>query len=188
MDSFGPHEKSGKWVKWCWPAVSTSSQGPHHSGPGARLGAPPSPGPLLPASLPCPAQLWGQGGDLGVRQIAHSARRLLKLSLNATAREKGRDSGNPRVSGSECSSRPLPTPGGWHCPRLISAAKGAQGLSVWAVPWDYYNLGPKAPAPTRPADLAALTSPLPAASEGVGDQPVSSSAAVQAQSQSPQRL
>lgn len=122
-----------------WEVGETGLAGCQHKqpgleprGPGAKLGAPPFLGTAAPRFAPMPptpAQLWGQGGDFRVWQIAHSAQqRLLKLSLNATAREKGRDSGNPRVSGSECSSTPLPIPGDRHCPSLVSAAEGAQGL------------------------------------------------------------
>lgn len=168
-DSFSPHENSGKGVKWCC-RVGTSSQGLAPRGPGARLGGPPSPGTAaLPASLRCspPGTAMGAGMGFRVWQIAHSGQRWLKLSLNATAREEGEIPGTQRFRGqSACSSRPLPIPG------TSTATKGAQGLPVvGAVPWGCYDLGPKAPALTRPADLALLTFLPPDASEGVGEKP-----------------
>lgn len=125
-------------------------------------------GPLLSASLRFP-QLWGQGWDL-LKGLANRTlwAAFAKTILKCHSRGEGRDSGNPRISRSECSSRILPIPGDQRCPSLISATKGAQGLSVRAVPWDYYNLGLKAPAPTQPTDLAVLTFLLPAASGGSG--------------------
>lgn len=164
-ESFSPYENSGRWVKWCWRAVRTSSQGLEPSGPGAKLGAPPSPGTAALRFTPIPPVM---GAGMGLKGVANHAlwAAFAKTILKCHSRGEGRDSGNPRISGSECSSRFLPIPGDQRCPSLISATKGAQGLSVRAVPWDYYNLGPKAPAPTQPTDLAVLTFLLPAASRG----------------------
>lgn len=110
IDSFGPYKNSEKWVKWCWRAVRTRSQGLEPSGPGAKLGAPPSPGTAAPRFTPFPpAQLWGQGWDFRVWQIALSGQRLLKLSLNATAREKGEILGIHGFRGQSAPQGPSPS-------------------------------------------------------------------------------
>lgn len=80
----------------------------------------------LPCEVPFPAPWWtelldpwrplgkapGVGMELLLAAFGKSVlpeQHLLKLPLNAVAREKGRDSQKPRISGSE-DSRPLPHP------------------------------------------------------------------------------